>query len=839
MDSNTLKLLIRLEAIDKATRPIRGLKGAARDSRDAIKGLQERMSALKATAADISGYKAQEAALAPLTAKIAKQQATVAELTAAYEKAENPTEQLKTNWFNATQALKRLDGELEQHGVQLRDAKAKLEAAGMSTDKLGDHEQRLAAELADTNFQLRTQKDLLSRVAKAQRQTEEAKSRYQRTNAMAGNIAGSGAGAIGMGLAVAAPLKDGVDRANELQSAVTTIAQRSDMSAAAARRFKIQMLDAGRAANQTRAETTATFDELTAQGFDTTTAMEQAKAVGKAATAYRENGQEVARAVGSFRNLKIEARDTARGLDIMAVAGKAGNFEFGDMARAFPSLTAAASAYGMTGTNAIADISAALQVARRGAGSSEEAATNLENVLQKIGSPETAKNFAKVGINLRAEMKKGEKAGVSALETIIELTRRATGGDATRLGDFFQDAQVQNGLRPLLSATADYRKIRADALKAGHVVDNDFARRMQDSAEASKAAGIALDRTRVIVGEGLQPAFSAASRAVAGVSNAFNAWATKNPAAVKVLAVLLAIVGGLLLAFGGLAIAVAAVMAPFAAFQLATTLGAAGWAAMTGGLWGAVTATWAWTAALLANPVTWIVIAIVAAIAVLAAAAYLIYRNWAPISAWFGSLWAGIVAFAGRAIEAIKYFIMNFSPVGLFVRAFMAVWTFLGGLGARFHGFGAQLLMGLVNGILGGIPGLISAIVRVSGRLITAFREKMGIHSPSRVFAGFGDHTMGGLALGIERSGRHPLAALANVGAAMTGALAIGAGSSPALASPTRGGPTASATQAGDTYNFYIDGAGLNEEQLLRKLMDRIEQLQAAKRRSSFRDDPE
>jgi TP901 family phage tail tape measure protein len=835
MDSNTLKLLIRLEAIDKATRPIRGLKGAARDSRDAIKALQERMSALKATSADISGYKAQNAALATLTAKLAKQRETVAELTAAYEKAEKPTDQLKTNWSNATQALKRLDGELEQHGVQLRDAKAKLEAAGMSTDKLGDHEQRLAAELADTNFQLRTQKDLLSRVAKAQRQTDEARTRYQRTNAMAGNIAGSGAGAIGMGLAVAAPLKDGVDRANELQSAVTTIAQRSNMATDAARRFSLRMLDAARAANQTRAETTATFDELTAQGFDSTTALEMAKAVGRASTAYHENGQEVARAAGSFRNLKIEAKDTARGLDIMAVAGKAGNFEFGDMARAFPSLTAQAEAYGMTGTAAIADISAALQIARRGAGSSEEAATNLENVLQKIGSPETAKNFAKVGINLREEMQKGKKAGVSALETIIELTRRATGGDATKLGSFFQDAQVQNGLRPLLSATADYRQIRADAMKAGKVVDIDFDRRMRDSAEASKAASIAFDRTRVLVGQGLQPAFVAVSHVVTTVSNAFNAWATKNPALVGTLAVILATIAALLLIFGGLAIAVAAVMAPFAALQLATTLGAAGWATFTGGLWGAISATWAWTAALLANPVTWIVLAVIA----LAAAAYLIYRNWGPISAWFGSLWAGIVAFAGRAIEAIKFYIMNFTPVGLFVRAFTAVWTFLQGLGARFHGFGGQLLMGLINGILGGIPGLIAVIISAGGRLIAAFREKMGIHSPSRVFAGFGDHTMGGLALGIERSGRHPLAALANVGAAMTGALAIGAGSSPALASPSAAA-AGGVARGGDTYEIHVHAApGQDPEAIARLVLEKIQQLQSNSRRSSYRDDPE
>jgi hypothetical protein len=48
----------------------------------------------------------------------------------------------------------------------------------------------------------------------------------------------------------------------------------------------------------------------------------------------------------------------------------------------------------------------------------------------------------------------------------------------------------------------------------------------------------------------------------------------------------------------------------------------------------------AFGAALWANPITWVV----AAVAALATAAYLIYENWEPIAAWFKDLWAGITA---------------------------------------------------------------------------------------------------------------------------------------------------------------------------------------------------
>lgn len=54
------------------------------------------------------------------------------------------------------------------------------------------------------------------------------------------------------------------------------------------------------------------------------------------------------------------------------------------------------------------------------------------------------------------------------------------------------------------------------------------------------------------------------------------------------------------------------------------------------GIWGLTKATWAFNAALLTNPVTWVVAGITGA-------ALLIYKYWKPISGFFKGLWSGVV----------------------------------------------------------------------------------------------------------------------------------------------------------------------------------------------------
>lgn len=88
----------------------------------------------------------------------------------------------------------------------------------------------------------------------------------------------------------------------------------------------------------------------------------------------------------------------------------------------------------------------------------------------------------------------------------------------------------------------------------------------------------------------------------------------------------------------------------------------------TGALWGAVTAAWAWTAALLANPVTWIVLGIAALIA----AIILLAMNWDAVTAWITTVWNG---FIGMLTDGWNWLYNNaIKPVG---DAIAAVFTWL------------------------------------------------------------------------------------------------------------------------------------------------------------------
>lgn len=194
--------------------------------------------------------------------------------------------------------------------------------------------------------------------------------------------------------------------------------------------------------------------------------------------------------------------------------------------------------------------------------------------------------------------------------------------------------------------------------------------------------------------------------------------------------------------------------------------------------------------ALLANPIGLIITGI-------AVAAYLIYDNWEPISAWFanlwtnvtayfqsfctwvqgiwdgatewvssawsgvsdyfGQLWDGITSFFDSGIGNITATILNWSPLGLFYQAFAGVLSWFGiDLPAKFTEFGSNLISGLVNGIRNAWEGAKQIVSDLGDGIKGWFAEKLGIHSPSRVFKGYGVNVVEGLAIGIDKA--EPLA---------------------------------------------------------------------------------
>lgn len=105
-------------------------------------------------------------------------------------------------------------------------------------------------------------------------------------------------------------------------------------------------------------------------------------------------------------------------------------------------------------------------------------------------------------------------------------------------------------------------------------------------------------------------------------------------------------------------------------------------------------------------------------ITAIAGAAYLLYRYWEPISGFFAGVWERIKTAFDGGIAGVTRLILDWSPLGLFYRAFASVLDWFGiELPASFSEFGGNILDSLINGILNALPFLNRAIEKISADL--------------------------------------------------------------------------------------------------------------------------
>lgn len=123
---------------------------------------------------------------------------------------------------------------------------------------------------------------------------------------------------------------------------------------------------------------------------------------------------------------------------------------------------------------------------------------------------------------------------------------------------------------------------------------------------------------------------------------------------------------------------------------------------------------------------------------------------WDGVTTWFTGLWDNLKSLFSGNFSALGSIILNFNPLSLFVHIFSSVLNWFGiDLPAKFTDFGKNMIDGLVNGIRNAWEGAKQIVSDLGDGIKGWFKEKLGIHSPSRVFKDYGDNIATGLALGI------------------------------------------------------------------------------------------
>lgn len=293
-----------------------------------------------------------------------------------------------------------------------------------------------------------------------------------------------------------------IGAARKLQSALTEIGIKADLTDGQINQLRRGMMGLAPKVNQTTAELLAGVDTMVTLGLSAEQAAAAMPAIGQTATATMSSIADLSAAsVAAMQNMQVAPGEIGKMLDAMAEAGNQGAFEMRDMAQHFPGLTASAKSLGIEGVKGITDMAAALQIARRGAGDAGTAANNMANFLQKIMSPTVARNFKKFGVDTTKELEKAHKKGVSPIEHFIQLVDKKTkGGRADLLGQLFGDKQVLEFVRPMLSDFRDYLRIRGDAERASGTVADAYARRMQDAEQKIKAFRIQMENLGTSLG---------------------------------------------------------------------------------------------------------------------------------------------------------------------------------------------------------------------------------------------------------------------------------------------------------------------------------------------------
>ncbi|WP_180131865.1 phage tail tape measure protein [Rhodoferax sp. BLA1] len=276
--------------------------------------------------------------------------------------------------------------------------------------------------------------------------------------------------------------------------------------------------------------------------------------IGKVSTGSGSAADQVATMMGSFIGSGY-AKDVAGAQRLMGISSAgavAGAFEKSDMAKHLPALLPAAKAAGLTGEAGFKQLIVLLQQARTTAGSSDQAAMNVANLLPKLASSDTAKDFEKAGrgdlakylmmqraqgvdpltawqnvIDSEIEKNPNLKPAMARLKAAKTSEDQAAAIESIKgmaegqsIGRYFQDMQARGALFGLRNKdVAD--KVNASFGMAGSVVDGDYAHMRNRSGVEMRVAGELNDLGKSKALDSLTPAIGSMASGFSTLSERF------------------------------------------------------------------------------------------------------------------------------------------------------------------------------------------------------------------------------------------------------------------------------------------------------------------------------
>lgn len=734
----TLNLQVLFDAKDKITGPMKVIIGGSQDLSKAFKQTSAELKALQDQQRSIDRFKQTQTALEKTQQTLKGYRDELKELQKIEKSGNTLTDTQIKKMSSLEQGIRRLKSteasqrnELNAHTQALSKAGFNVDKVAKGVDRLTQEESDLKNKIHQTTMELNKRRVELDKNNESQKRFTKIQSALQKGSDFAKKSMVVASAAT---VAMVVPVKLAIDYESsladvkkvfngteaEFKSINTEILDMSTRLPMAAK--DIAAIVAAGAQSGIASKELTTFAETAVKmgvAFDIS-AEQSGQSMAELRTAFRMSQDQVTTLADQINYLGNNTPAAAKG--IMEIVQRIGPL-------------------GEVGGFAASSI-AALGATLRGMGISEEiAATGIKNTMLALVAGESATKgqkaaYEELGLDYTKIAKNMQKdANGTTLMVLKQIAKLDKYKQAAVLADLFGKESL-SAIAPLLTNMEALEKnlgLVADKSKYAGSMEQEYAARAATSANNIQLLKNSVSALGIDMGTVLLPPLNMVIDKARGLTNQVIAWAKENPALAATLTKIA--VGGILLVGGlsALALGITALLGPIAILKV--TLGTLGLG------FSAVGAIF--------SPVGLIILGIVAAVA---GAAYLIYRNWEPISGFFTGIWSTIKTAFNGGIRGVTALILNWSPLGLFYSVFAKVLSWFGiDLPKQFTGFGSMIIQGLIDGIKSKFDGLKGVWEKVTSYMPDFMRRRMDIHSPSRVMAGMGGHIVDGIGVGLNQ----------------------------------------------------------------------------------------
>ncbi|WP_345754906.1 phage tail tape measure protein [Citrobacter braakii] len=236
--SNNVRIEVLLNAVDRASRPLKAIQNASKSLSGDIRTSQKSLRELNAQASRIDGFRKASAQLAVTGHALDKAKQEAEALATQFKNTERPTRAQAQVLESAKRAAEGLQTKYNSLTESVKRQQRELGAVGINTRNLANDERGLKSRIAETTAQLNRQREALAKVSAQQAKLSRVKERYQAGKSLAGNAASAGAAGVGIatagtmaGVKLLTPGYEFAQKNSELQAVLGVDKQSPEMQA--------------------------------------------------------------------------------------------------------------------------------------------------------------------------------------------------------------------------------------------------------------------------------------------------------------------------------------------------------------------------------------------------------------------------------------------------------------------------------------------------------------------------------------------------------------------------------------------------------------------------------